>query len=202
MISNERHWSSLTQRQPYWESVAQRQPRPFVPPRPFVREDTLQSAGLQIERKYFLVMLKENARGRFLRIAEETDSHSSSIIIPATGLHDFQKLLEEMVKAADEISAKVQPPPVCTLERATVKTDAFAPQARIIKLEQEAPHLNSNSSVAPKRGPGRPKKILSTGTVESPKTKRHKMSASARAKIAAAAKARWAKAKAAGKTSL
>lgn len=107
MISNERRWPSQRQiqRPPYREPFAPRQPRPFV------QEDTLQSAGLQIERKYFLVTLKENARGRFLRIAEGTDGRSSSIIIPAPGLHDFQKMLEEMVKAADEIPAKAQPSP-------------------------------------------------------------------------------------------
>lgn len=62
--------------------------------------------------------------------------------------------------------------------------------------------LGSDSPVPPKRGPGRPKKVLTIGTVEAPKIKRRRMSAAARAKMAAAAKARWAKAKAAGTNSL
>jgi hypothetical protein len=73
---------------------------------------------------------------------------------------------------------------------------------KIVELERELAAILGSDSPAPKRGPGRPKKALTTGIVEAPKTKRRKMSAAARAKIAAAAKARWAKAKAAGKTSL
>ena len=107
-ISNERRWSSQvqTQRQPYY----QRPERPESPPvRP--QEDTLESHELQIERKHFLVMLKENSRGRFLRIVEDVGGRSNSIIIPAPGLPDFQKLLAEMVKADREIPATNQPPP-------------------------------------------------------------------------------------------
>jgi hypothetical protein len=55
-------------------------------------------------------MLKENSRGRFLRIAEEANGKSTSIIIPASGLRGFQKLLEEMVNADSGIPAKNQPP--------------------------------------------------------------------------------------------
>jgi PHP family Zn ribbon phosphoesterase len=53
--------------------------------------------------------LKENPRGRFLRISEENDSKRNSIIIPAPGLKDFQKLINEMVKASDEIPVKSKP---------------------------------------------------------------------------------------------
>jgi hypothetical protein len=77
-----------------------RQPRPYVP------EDTLKTAEIQIERKHFLLMLKENARGRFVRIAEDVGGRNNSIIIPAAGLADFQKLLAEMVKASEQT-----PPP-------------------------------------------------------------------------------------------
>jgi hypothetical protein len=105
-ISNERRWPSQvqTQRQPYY----QRPERPeSLPVRP--QEDTLESHELQIERKHFLVMLKENSRGRFLRIVEE-GGRRNSIVIPAPGLRDFQKLLAEMVKADGETPAKNQPP--------------------------------------------------------------------------------------------
>lgn len=97
MISNERRWPSYRQpqRQPYYERP---QPPPFRPPSP---EDTLETRQLQIERKYFLVMLKENARGRFVRIAEETNGRRNSIIIPAAGLREFQKMLEEFVNVAN-----------------------------------------------------------------------------------------------------
>jgi len=53
------------------------------PPRQPVQEDTLKSEQIQIERKTFVLTLKENPRGRFLRISEENDSKRNSIIIPA-----------------------------------------------------------------------------------------------------------------------
>lgn len=79
------------------------------PPRPFVQEDTLKSEIIQIERKSFRLTLKENPRGRFLRISEEVGGKRSSIIVPATGLIAFKKLLDEMVKADSEIPVKSEP---------------------------------------------------------------------------------------------
>lgn len=75
-------------------------------PRPQVAEDTLKTAEIQVERKRFVVMLKENERGRFLRITEEGSAKRDSIMIPAPGLADFKKLLDEMVSDA----AKTPPP--------------------------------------------------------------------------------------------
>ena len=45
--------------------------RNFGAPKPHVNEDTLRSGTVQIERKTFVFTLKENPRGRFLRITEE-----------------------------------------------------------------------------------------------------------------------------------
>jgi len=75
-------------------------------PRPPVNEDTLKSERVQIERKTFVFTLKENPRGRFLRITEDVGGRRDAIIIPAPGLDDFKKLLEEMVKAAGELPSK------------------------------------------------------------------------------------------------
>ncbi|HXI72077.1 MAG TPA: RNA-binding protein [Verrucomicrobiae bacterium] len=69
-------------------------------------EDTLKDCELQIERKTFVFVLKENPRGRFLRIIEAGNSKSVSIIVPATGLKEFQAVLADMVKAEGEILAK------------------------------------------------------------------------------------------------
>jgi hypothetical protein len=68
-------------------------------PKPFVQEDTLKAGTIAIERKTFEMVLKENPRGRFLRITEKGGSNHSSIIIPAPGLEDFQALLADMIKA-------------------------------------------------------------------------------------------------------
>ena len=78
----------------------------YRPPRPPVNEEMLKSERIQIERKTFVLTLKENPRGRFLRITEDVGGRRDTIIIPATGLEDFKKLVEDMVKAAGEIPAK------------------------------------------------------------------------------------------------
>ena len=80
--------------------------RPYGQPKPPVNEDTLKSEKIQIERKTFLLTLKENPRGRFLRITEDVGGRRDTIIIPSTGLEDFRKLLDEMVKAAGELPQK------------------------------------------------------------------------------------------------
>jgi hypothetical protein len=80
--------------------------RPYGAPKPPVNEDTLKTDKIQIERKTFVFTLKENPRGRFLRITEDVGGRRDNLIIPAPGLEDFKKLLDEMVKAAVEIPPK------------------------------------------------------------------------------------------------
>ena len=84
--------------------------RPYGQPRPPSNEDTLKSEKIQIERKTFVFTLKENPRGRFLRITEDVGGRRDTIIIPSTGLEDFKKLLEEMVKTSNNIPQKSSPP--------------------------------------------------------------------------------------------
>jgi len=78
-------------------------------PRPQVQEDTIKSDKVQIERKTFLFALKENPRGRFLRITEDVNGRRDNIIIPATGLDEFKRIFDEMVKAAAEKPAPPEP---------------------------------------------------------------------------------------------
>lgn len=85
--------------------------RPYGPPKPPVNEDTLKSAKIQIERKTFVLALKENPRGRFLRITEDVGGRRDTIIIPAPGLEEFRALLDEMVKASAETPPKAEPSP-------------------------------------------------------------------------------------------
>ena len=80
--------------------------RPYGQPRPPVNEETLKSDKVQIERKTFVFTLKENPRGRFLRITEDVGGRRDTIIIPAPGLEDFRKLLDDMVKASGETPPK------------------------------------------------------------------------------------------------
>jgi len=83
--------------------------RPYGASKPPVVEDTLKSAKIQIERKTFVLALKENPRGRFLRITEDVGGRRDTIIIPAPGLEEFTKLLDEMSKASTEIPPKAEP---------------------------------------------------------------------------------------------
>jgi hypothetical protein len=66
---------------------------------PASTEETLKTDKVQIERKTFVLSLKQNARGRFLRITEDVNGRRDTIIVPATGLDDFKRLVDEMVKA-------------------------------------------------------------------------------------------------------
>ncbi len=75
-------------------------------PKPPVIEETLKTAKIQIERKTFVLALKENPRGRFLRITEDVGGRRDTVIIPAPGLEDFRNLLDEMVKASAETPPK------------------------------------------------------------------------------------------------
>jgi len=80
--------------------------RSYGQPKPPVNEETLKSDKVQIERKTFVFTLKENPRGRFLRITEDVGGRRDTIIIPAPGLDDFKKLLDDMVRAAGETPTK------------------------------------------------------------------------------------------------
>lgn len=63
----------------------------------------------------FVFALKENPRGRFLRITEDVGGRRDTIIIPSTGLEEFKYLLDEMIKASNKLPLKEpatgSPPP-------------------------------------------------------------------------------------------
>jgi len=65
-------------------------------------ENILNSRELQIERKHFFIEYRENDRGQFLRITEEAHGRRNSVIIPSTGLEDFERLLKEVLAAAPQ----------------------------------------------------------------------------------------------------
>ena len=79
-------------------------------PRPAASEDTLKTEKLQIERKTFVFALKDNPRGRFLRITEDVGGRRDAIIIPATGLEEFRQMIADMARVSAETPAKSQQP--------------------------------------------------------------------------------------------
>ncbi len=58
----------------------------------------LQSHSLRVERKHFTFDLRENPRGKFLRIVEEVNGRYDAIIIPITGIEQFRDALNEVIK--------------------------------------------------------------------------------------------------------
>ena len=62
-------------------------------------ENQLFSERIQVERKLFFFDLKENPRGRFLKITEEVGGRRDTIIIPSTGLELFRDTIEQAIQA-------------------------------------------------------------------------------------------------------
>ena len=60
-------------------------------------DDALLSDKIQIERKVFFFDLKENPRGRFLKITEDVGGRRDTIIIPSTGLDQFRDAVQRAI---------------------------------------------------------------------------------------------------------
>jgi hypothetical protein len=60
-------------------------------------DNIIEARELQIERKHFYVELRENERGKFLRIIEEAHGRRNSIIVPSTGVDDFTAAISEVL---------------------------------------------------------------------------------------------------------
>ena len=66
----------------------------------------LQNHSLRVERKHFTFDLRENPRGKFLRIIEEVNGRYDAIIIPLTGLEQFRDVLNELIKFSKTLPPK------------------------------------------------------------------------------------------------
>lgn len=62
-------------------------------------ENELLSKEIQVERKIFSFSVKENKRGRFLKITEDVRGRRDSVIIPSTGLEDVREIIEDAIRA-------------------------------------------------------------------------------------------------------
>jgi hypothetical protein len=76
----------------------------------------LKSQELRVERKTFILAVRENPRGRLLRITEGMGGQRNNVIIPASGLEEFRRVFDEMTEAAQSIPSGGSTP------------DAFAPR--------------------------------------------------------------------------
>lgn len=82
------------------------------PPSPgAVEEKLLRSERLQIERKTFTLSLRENPRGRFLRITEDVSGRHDTVIVPAPGLDEFLRVLQDIARTNAETPYPPSEPP-------------------------------------------------------------------------------------------
>jgi hypothetical protein len=72
-------------------------------------DNTLASQHITVERKQFFFDLKENPRGRFLRVTEDVNGRRDTIIIPAPGLKEFMNALASIIEA-DELAGSPEIP--------------------------------------------------------------------------------------------
>jgi aromatic ring-cleaving dioxygenase len=68
--------------------------RPFRPAKP---EDIIHSREFSAERKNYLLEFRENERGQFLRITEESRGKRNVLIIPSSGIDDFIEALDDLM---------------------------------------------------------------------------------------------------------
>ena len=60
-------------------------------------DDPLASEKIQVDRKVFFLDLKENQRGRFLKITEDVSGRRDTIMLPASGFQEFVEALTRIV---------------------------------------------------------------------------------------------------------
>ena len=60
--------------------------------------DPIASEKVAIERKIFFLDLKENQRGRFLKITEDVGGRRDTIMLPAPAFRDFLEALQRLIE--------------------------------------------------------------------------------------------------------
>ncbi|MCS7049899.1 MAG: PUR family DNA/RNA-binding protein [Verrucomicrobiae bacterium] len=66
----------------------------------------LQTHSIRVERKHITFDLRENPRGRFLRITEEVGGRRDAVIVPASGLEEFRQALDKIIAYAKSLPEK------------------------------------------------------------------------------------------------
>ena len=65
---------------------------------PHGTDDPLASEKIQVERKIFFLDLKENQRGRFLKITEDVSGRRDTIMLPASAFQEFAEALTRILE--------------------------------------------------------------------------------------------------------
>ena len=70
-------------------------------------DNLLASKEMQVERKHLVIEMRENDRGRFLRITETAHGRRNAVIVPSTGLEEFTAAIGEILSIAQKAPAAV-----------------------------------------------------------------------------------------------
>lgn len=142
-------------------------PAPPVPARLAANENVIKSVVVPIERKSFMLALRENHRGRYLRITEKGTECFACFIVAAEGLAQFKELVDEMTTTANQVPYPFSPPnpdrPWATEQ--TIDSGQMQVQNRIIvfllqenqmgrylRLVEGEPGHQTNSLIVPASG--------------------------------------------------
>jgi hypothetical protein len=60
--------------------------------------EPLASEKISVDRKMFFLDLKENNRGRFLKITEDVGGRRDTIMLPVAAFRDFADALERLIE--------------------------------------------------------------------------------------------------------
>jgi hypothetical protein len=66
-------------------------------------DEPLVSEKVQIDRKVFFLDLKENQRGRFLKITEDVGGRRDTIMLPAAAFQEFNDALNRIINAEQNL---------------------------------------------------------------------------------------------------
>ena len=66
-----------------------------------MQQDVLHTEKIISDRKTFFLDLKENARGRVVKITEDVSGNRDTIMVPAEILNDFIEALQDIKETAD-----------------------------------------------------------------------------------------------------
>ena len=74
-------------------------------------DEEIFSTQVQVERKVFSFALRQNRRGRFLRIVEDVGGRQDIIIVPSPGLSDIRDALSKAIEADKKAGPAPSMPP-------------------------------------------------------------------------------------------
>ena len=71
---------------------------PFSQPyRNHSQQQSLELREFQAERKFFVAEIRENERGKYLRLTEEAQGRRNTILVPSSAFTDFAQMIHEIL---------------------------------------------------------------------------------------------------------